>query len=85
MNKQHIPDGEGEMPSLVSLALFAVVFSMGVAVVEFGAGLVDPVRIALAELPHGLKAGALAAFILGIMAVARIAYLLGGGGKGEGK
>lgn len=84
MDERHHLNGEEAVPSLVSLALFAVVFFFGLAAVEFGAGLVDPVRAALAELPATVKAGALGAFVLGLMAVVRIAWLLGGGDRREG-
>lgn len=79
MDKRHFLDGGRGVPSLLSLAVFAVVFFAAIAAVEFGAGLLDPMRAALAELPASVKAGALAAFILGTMAVIRIAQLLGGG------
>ena len=71
------------IPSLVSLGLFAVIFFAAILAVEFGAGLIDPVRAALTELSASVKAGALAAVILGIMAIARIAVLLGGGHRKE--
>lgn len=79
MDRRHFLDGGGSVPSLLSLAVFAVVFFAAIAALEFGAGLVDPMRAALAELPASVKAGALAAFILGTMAVMRIVHLLGGG------
>ncbi|WP_300544516.1 hypothetical protein [Maricaulis sp.] len=78
-------DGEGAVPSLVSLALFAIVFVSAIAAVEFGAGLIEPVKAALADLPRSIKAGALAVFILGVMAVVRIGVLLTGGRTGGGR
>lgn len=79
MDDRDLSDYAGSVPSLVSLALFAIAFFAAILAVEFGTGLIEPVRAALAELPATLKAGALAAFILGVMAIARIAVLLGGG------
>lgn len=81
MNERDLMDGEGTIPSLVSLALFAIVFCLALTAMEFGPALTDPVRAALADLPKSVKAGALAAFILGIMAIVRIGVLLSGGGS----
>jgi hypothetical protein len=79
MDDHDLSEYAGGAPSLVSLALFALAFFAALLVVEFGGGLIDPIRAALAELPASLKTGALAAFILGVMAIARIAVLLGSG------
>lgn len=77
MDDHDLTTGEGGAPTLVSLALFAVIFFSALLAVEFGSDLVEPLRAALAGLPASLKAGALAAVILGLMAIARIAVLLG--------
>ena len=83
MNEHDMKDGEGNVPSLVSLALFGVVFLSAILVAEFGSGLIEPVRLAVAALPASLKAAALVVVILGAMAIARIAILLGGSHKGR--
>ena len=66
----------GEAPSLVSLALFGLVFLPTI----FLAGMVGPsldmVRDVIAGLSAEMKAGALTVFILGLMAIARILSLL---------
>ncbi|MBO6763982.1 hypothetical protein [Maricaulis sp.] len=79
MDDRDLTTGEGGAPTLVSLALFAVIFFSALLVVEFGSDLIEPFRAALAGLPASLKAGTLAAVILGLMAIARIAALLGFG------
>jgi len=85
MTDHELMDREGATPTLVSLALFAVVFFASIAAVTFGSALIDPVRSALAGMPAGIKMGALTAFILGVMALARIGVLLARAGtRGEG-
>lgn len=81
MTKRAMSDEEGEMPSLLSLALFAAVFFPAIVLAEFGADLVGPVQVFLTELPESLKAASLGAFILGTMAIARIMALLTGHGS----
>ena len=83
MDENNLTEHEGGVPTLVSLALFALVFFAAILAVEFGTGLIEPVRTVLADLPATLKAGALAAFILGVMAIARIAVLLRGDARKE--
>ena len=69
----------GEAPSLVSLALFAVVFLPTI----FLAGMVGPsldmVREVVSGLSTELKLASFTVVILGLMAIARILALLFGG------
>ncbi len=74
----------GETPSLVSLALFAVVFLPTI----FLAGMVGPsldmVREIIGGLSTEMKMAGITVFILGLMAIARILTLLFGGRDGDG-
>ncbi|ABI64792.1 hypothetical protein Mmar10_0499 [Maricaulis maris MCS10] len=74
----------GETPSLVSLALFAVVFLPTI----FLAGMVGPsldmVREIIGGLSTEMKIAGITVFILGLMAIARILTLLFGGRDGDG-
>ncbi|MAC88261.1 hypothetical protein [Maricaulis sp.] len=74
----------GEAPSLVSLALFAVVFLPTI----FLAGMVGPsldmVREIIGGLSTEMKIAGITVFILGLMAIARILTLLFGGRDGDG-
>ncbi|WP_143742865.1 hypothetical protein [Maricaulis sp. W15] len=69
----------GDPPSLVSLALFAVVFLPAI----FLAGMVGPsldmVRDVIGGLSPEMKMAGLTVFILGVMAIARIISLLASG------
>ena len=69
----------GETPSLISLALFAVVFLPTI----FLSGMIGPsldiVRDAIGGLSTEMKMAGLTVFILGVMAIARIFTLLFGG------
>ncbi|MFT6662960.1 MAG: hypothetical protein ACJA0K_002975 [Maricaulis maris] len=73
----------GESPSLVSLALFAVVFLPTI----FLAGMVGPsldmVREIIGGLSTEMKMAGITVFILGLMAIARILTLLFGGRDGD--
>lgn len=73
----------GETPSLVSLALFAVVFLPTI----FLAGMVGPsldmVREIIGGLSTEMKMAGITVFILGLMAIARILTLLFGGRDGD--
>jgi hypothetical protein len=73
----------GESPSLVSLALFAVVFLPTI----FLAGMVGPsldmVREIIGDLSTEMKMAGITVFILGLMAIARILTLLFGGRDGD--
>lgn len=77
MDKHDLTGREGGAPTLVSLALFAIVFFSVLMVIGSAGALIEPARIALAAMPDTFKAGALAAIILGLMAIVRIANLLG--------
>lgn len=67
------------VPSLISLAGFAVVFFGALALIHVGGLSFEPVRVWLANLAPEFRAGVLAALILGIMAIARIMVLLKNG------
>ncbi|WP_138513920.1 hypothetical protein [Maricaulis alexandrii] len=74
--------GAGEAPSLVSLALFAAVFLPSIFLVGMVGPWLDVIRDAVAVLSPQMKMAGLTVFILGLMALARIATLLFGG-KGD--
>lgn len=72
-----------ETPSLVSLAGFAVLF-FGILALTSWTGLsFEPVREWLATLSAEARMAGMAAFILGIMAIARIMMLIGKGFAGR--
>ena len=68
--------GAGETPSLVSLALFAAVFLPSIFLVGMVGPWLDVIRDAVALLSPEMKMAAMTVFILGLMAIARIATLL---------
>ena len=74
--------GAGETPSLVSLALFAAVFLPSIFLIGMVGPWLDMIRDAVAVLSIEMKVAGMSVFILGLMAVARIATLLLGG-KGD--
>lgn len=74
--------GAGETPSLVSLALFAAVFLPSIFLIGMVGPWLDMIRDAVAVLSTEMKVAGMTVFILGLMAVARIASLLLGG-KGD--
>ena len=72
-----------EATTLVSLAGFAVLFFGVLALISWGGLSFDAVRAWLATLSAEVRIAGLAAFILGIMAIARIIMLLANGFAGR--
>jgi hypothetical protein len=68
----------GETPSLVSLALFAAVFLPSIFLVGMAGPWLDTIRDAVAVLSPEMKMAGMTVFILGLMALARIASLVFG-------
>ncbi|WP_297736607.1 hypothetical protein [uncultured Maricaulis sp.] len=66
----------GDPPSLVSLALFAVVFLPTIFLAGMIGPSIDMVRDVIAGLSPEMKMAGLTVFILGVMAIARIFTLL---------
>jgi hypothetical protein len=73
----------GESPSLVSLALFAVVFLPTIFLVGMVGPSLDMVREIIGDLSTEMKMAGITVFILGLMAIARILTLLFGGRDGD--
>lgn len=73
----------GEPPTLVSLALFAVVFLPSIFLVGMSGGMVDWLQDAVAGLSNEMKVVGITVVVLGAMAIARIVSLLLRAGQDE--
>ena len=74
----------GDPPTLVSLALFALVFVPMIFLAGMSGELIALVRDGLAGLPSEILMAGFTLVILGLMAIARVVHLLAGHERGGG-